>query len=62
VNPQELEVDDGLGEYEDDIDTPLTTPRTQYDAKQRKAETENRLRYAAIARPCKPLQRMNHHS
>jgi hypothetical protein len=51
-----------LGEYEDDIDTTLTPPGTQYGATQCKAQKRNPFRYPAFATSCKPLQRLSDHS
>jgi len=62
VNAQELEVDDGIGEYEDAIDTPVIPPGTQLCATQSKAEKRNRLSYAVIATLYTPLQRLTDRS
>jgi hypothetical protein len=43
-------------------DTTLIPPGTQYSATRCKAENRNRLRYAAFATLCTPLQRLNYHS
>jgi hypothetical protein len=44
------------------VDTILIPPGTQYGATPSKAQKGNRLRYAAFANPCKPLQHVMHHS
>jgi hypothetical protein len=50
------------GGYEDDIDTTLTPPGTQFSATRGMAGKTNRLIYAGFASPCEPLQRVNYHS
>ena len=49
------------GEYEDEIDTTLIPPGTQYSATPSKAEKRNRLKYAGFVFLCKPLQHMTDH-
>jgi hypothetical protein len=51
-----------LGEYEDAIDTTLTPPGTQYGATLSNPEQRNRLKYAACAILCTPLQPLSDHS
>ena len=51
-----------LGTYQDEFDTTLIPPGTQYGATLGKPWKRNRLRYGGFARLCNPLQRMNYHS
>jgi hypothetical protein len=51
-----------FGEYKDEIDTVLIPPGTQYGATRSNSEQRKRSRYAGIAIPCTPLQRLTDHS